>query len=553
MAALRGVELEPPPKGLEEAYRALFTAKSILFLTELVNKFREEVERSLKLRISRKVHLDLTGELPGFSEATAKIRNDPTWRVLPVPERLRKRHVDIGDLAPCDTQRFIQGLRSTAQGIQVDFDDGNCPTFRNQVKGIYNVYKAVRNQFHDAPPISQAPVLMLRPRAWNMVEHSMMVNGKQVPGPLFDFGLLMFHCAALLFDNSCGPFFYLSKIESYVEARLWNNVFLWTEEKLGLPVGSIKATVLIENVLATFEMEEILYELRDHSAGLNCGIWDYSASFVNKFGHRLAFLLPDRSKYVNMEKPFLKCYMDLLVQTCHRRGALATGGMAALLLPRDKNSALCSKVLATVTRLKLLEISAGVDGFMVYDLDLIEPMQKLFQKETRGENQLAELRDDFTVTPAQLLTMPAGGVTLYGLKYNIAVGVLFIEAWLTGKGHFFYKGQVEDSATAEISRSQVWQWIRHQAKLEDDDRVVTSSLVKGLTQDVMEELKEVKQCHTVRDVQRLLTAASMFLEVVHKSDFPEFLTTYLSQDHTFLASQDQQEGVDAGGPLKHKL
>ncbi|KAJ8391015.1 hypothetical protein AAFF_G00097930 [Aldrovandia affinis] len=552
MAALRGVELEPPPKGLEEAYQTLFTSKSFLFLAELITTFQEEVDRILKLRISRKVNLDLTGDLPGFSEDTAHIRNDATWRVLPVPERLRRRHVDIGDLAPCDTERFIQGLQSPAQGIQVDFDDGNCPTYRNQIKGIYNVYKAVHNLFHDSPPISQAPVLMLRPRAWNMVEHNMMVSGREVPGPLFDFGLLMFHCATRLFENNSGPFFYLSKIESHLEARLWNNIFLWTEEKLGLPVGSIKGTVLIENVLATFEMEEILYELRDHSAGLNCGIWDYSASFVNKFGHRPAFLLPDRSKYVNMEKPFLKCYMDLLVQTCHRRGALATGGMAALLLPRDKNSALYSKVLATVTRLKLLEISAGVDGFMVYDLDLIEPMQQLFQQHTRGENQLTELRDDLSVTPAQLLTMPAGGVTLYGLKYNIAVGVLFIEAWLSGKGHFFYKGQVEDSATAEISRSQVWQWIRHRARLEDDDREVTSSLVKTLIQDVTKELREVLQCHVVRDVQRLLTAKSMFLEVVHKSEFPEFLTTYLNQDHTFIASQVQNDGMEEGAP-RHKL
>ncbi|KAG5845304.1 hypothetical protein ANANG_G00137380 [Anguilla anguilla] len=553
MSVLSGVELEPPPKGLMEAYQTLFTTKSILFLTELTTTFQGEVDRILKLRISRKVSLDLTGDLPGFSDETAHVRNDATWKVLPVPERLRKRHVDIGDLAPCDTERFMQGLRSSAQGIQVDFDDGNCPTYHNQIKGIYNVFKVVHNQFHDAPPISQAPVLMLRPRAWNMVEHNMMVNGRQVPGPLFDFGLLMFHCGMQLFENNSGPFFYLSKIENHLEARLWNNIFLWTEDKLGLPVGSVKATVLIESVLATFEMEEILYELRDHSAGLNCGIWDYSASFVNKFGHRPAFLLPDRSKYVNMEKQFLKSYMDLLVQTCHRRGALATGGMAALLLPRDKNSALYSKVLATVTRLKLLEVSAGVDGFMVYDLDLIEPMQQLFQQHTQGDNQLNELRDDLSVTPTQLLTMPAGGVTLYGLKYNIAVGILFIEAWLRGKGHFFYKGQVEDSATAEISRSQVWQWIRHHARLEDDDSEVTSGLVKSLTQEVREELREVLQCSTVRDVQRLLTATSMFLEVVQKSEFPEFLTTYLSQDHTFLASQVENEEVDAGGVPRHKL
>ncbi|XP_046876415.1 malate synthase-like [Hypomesus transpacificus] len=545
------MDLAPSPPGLDLEYQTIFSTGSLVFLQELISTFDEEVDRILKLRISRKAHLDLSGDLPEFSEVTAHVRSDPTWRVRPVPPRLQKRHVDVGDLAPCDTQRLLQALRSPAQGLQIDFDDGNCPTYRNQIKGIFNVYEVVHNKFPDTPPISQAPVLMLRPRAWNMVEHNMMVRGKEVPGPLFDFGLLMFHCGKLLFDCGSGPFFYLSKMEGYLEARLWNKIFEWTEHKLGLPVGSIKATVLIENVLAAFEMEEILYELRDHSAGLNCGIWDYSASFVNKFGHREAFLLPDRSKYVNMEKRFLRSYMDLLVCTCHQRGALATGGMAALLLPPDKENASCRTVLATVTRLKLLEIDAGVDGFMVYDLDLIEPMQKLFQLHTHGVNQLHQLREDLVVTPDDLLSMPAGGVTLYGLKYNIAVGILFIEAWLTGKGHFFYRGQVEDSATAEISRSQVWQWIRHQALLEDNGSVVTRGLVTDLTREVMGELREVTHCQTVGDEQRLLNAAAMFLEVVQKRDFPEFLTTYLNLDHTFLSAQDQ--GGSTGSTPRAKL
>ncbi|KAK1804520.1 hypothetical protein P4O66_020527, partial [Electrophorus voltai] len=467
----------------------------------------------LKMRTLRKVQLDLTGELPDFRKDTAHIRSDPSWRVSPVPSRLQCRHVDIGDLSPCDTKRLTQGLRSPAQGIQV--------------------------------------------------------KGREVPGPLFDFGLLMFHNAKHLFETESGPFFYLSKVESYLEANLWNRVFVWTEDRLGLPVGSTKATVLIECVLASFEMEEILYELREHSAGLNCGIWDYSASFVNKFGHRPDFLLPDRSKYVNMEKHFLRSYMDLLVQTCHRRGALATGGMAALLLPRDSKSALYKTVVNTVTRqetvnmmpdysaeltylcnkvLKLLEIKAGVDGFMVYDVNLIEPMQRLFQQHSKSQSQLHQLRSGLTVTPEDLLTMPAGGVTLNGLMYNIAVGVLFIEAWLSGRGHFFYRGQVEDSATAEISRSQVWQWIRHQVKLEDDGRTVSCGMVKSLAQDLVADLRAATHCQTQRDEERLMTAIIMFLEVVKKSDFPEFLTTYLYLDHTFLSSQRlHEERVRDGG------
>uniref|UniRef100_A0A9J8BP92 malate synthase n=1 Tax=Cyprinus carpio carpio TaxID=630221 RepID=A0A9J8BP92_CYPCA len=368
---------------------------------------------------------------------------------------------------------------------EIDFDDGKCPIYHNHMKGIYNA------------PVSQAPVLMLR-----------------VPGPLFDFGLLMFHNAKLILQNQSGPFFYLSKVSSYIEARLWSQISFWTEKKLGLPAGCIKATVLIECVPASFEME-ILYELKEHSAGLNCGIWDYSASFVNRFGHRADFLLPDHSKYVDMEKRFLHSYMDLLVQTCHRRGALATGGMAALLLPGDKE-----------TQRK----QAGVDGFMVYDMDLIEPMQKLFQLHSHGQNQLLQLREDITVTPEDLLIMPAGGVTLYGLRYNIAVGVLFIEAWLSGRGHFFYLGKVEDSAT-------VWQWIRHQVRLEDDRAVVTRALVSSLAELTLRNTDLFSISTLFRDKQRLMTAVSMFLETVLKNDFPEFLTTYLNLDHTFHSSQ----------------
>ncbi|XP_072292334.1 malate synthase-like [Eucyclogobius newberryi] len=527
-----GLELCPPPSDLKAEYETLFTSDCLHFLHQFISTFEGEVDQVLSLRVSKKAHLDQTGELPGFRQDTAHIRSDPNWTVPPVPPRLQKRHVDIGDLAPCDSQRFIKALQSPAQGIQVDFDDGNCPTFHNQIKGIHNVWKAVHNQFPNVPHISKAPILMLRPRAWNMVEHNMMVEGRQVPGPLFDFGLLMFHFGKTLFENKSGPFFYLSKVESFMEARLWNKIFVWTQHKLGLSVGTIKATVLIENVLAAFEMEEIVYELREHSAGLNCGIWDYSASFVNKFGHRKAFMLPDRSKYVNMEKRFLRSYMDLLVQTCHRRGALATGGMAALLLPHDTQSQAYKTVLDTVTRLKLLEIKAGVDGFMVYDLNLIKPMQKLFQMHTESENQLQQLRKDVVVTSTDLLSMPSGGVTLNGLRYNIAVGVLFINAWLSGKGHFFYRGQVEDSATAEISRSQVWQWIRHRTRLEDDGRVVNRQMVAALVTVVTLELSV--SCSSDRAKQQLQTAADMFLEMVLKRDFPAFITTFLSEDLTFL-------------------
>lgn len=528
------VELSGPPSGLESEFNTLLTPGAIHFLKELTSTFNEDVDTILWHRTARKVQLDLTNSSPDFALANSHVRNDPSWKVSPVPRRLQNRHVDIGDTAPCKTERFHRALLSSAQGIQVDFDDGNCPTFFNQIKGIFNIYHVVHNKVSGIPPISKVPVLMLRPRAWNMVEHNMMINGREVPGPLFDYGLLMYHTGRKLYESESGPFFYLSKVESSLEAKLWNDIFVWTENKLNLPVGSIKATVLIESVLASFEMEEILYELKEHSAGLNCGIWDYSASFVNKFGHRQEFLLPDRSKYVNMEKLFLKSYMDLLVQTCHRRGALATGGMAALLLPENRASQDYQNAIEAVTRLKLFEISAGVDGFMVYDIDLVAPMQKLFQAHTKGPNQLHVI-PDVAVSQSDLLSMPVGGVTLYGLKYNIAVGIQFIDAWFKGEGHFFYCGKVEDSATAEISRSQVWQWIRHQVRLEEDNRTVTRSLVQSLVKEVECELA-VELSFSELEKQRLHVAAEIFLEIVLKRDFPEFITTYLNLDHTFLGS-----------------
>ncbi|XP_069834720.1 uncharacterized protein [Dendropsophus ebraccatus] len=530
---MENVELSDPPLGLEEEFHVLLTPDAVRFLAQITSTFNNEVDKILWNRTARKVELDLTNSYPDFSPNTAHIRNDTNWKVAAVPHRLQNRHVDIGDTAPYQTERFHRALMSSAQGIQVDFDDGNCPTFYNQIKGIFNVYQVVHGEIPGLLSVSEAPVLMLRPRAWNMVEHNMLINGREIPGPLFDYGLLMYHVGKRLSESECGPFFYLSKVESFLEARLWNQIFVWTEEKLSLPAGSIKATVLIESVLASFEMEEILYELREHSAGLNCGIWDYSASFVSKFGHRLEFLLPDRSKYVNMEKRFLKSYMDLLVQTCHRRGALATGGMAALLLPKDKDSTEYQSVIAAVTRLKLFEITAGVDGFMVYDIDLVAPMQKLFQEHTSGPNQL-HIIPSVNISQSDLLVMPAGGVTLFGLKYNIAVGILFIDAWLKGEGHFFFCGKVEDSATAEISRSQVWQWIRHRVKLEDDNRTVTRGLVLALVQQVVRQLLDDS---SALQQQRLNTAVELFMEIVLKRDFPEFITTYLNLDHTFLSSR----------------
>ncbi|XP_077984342.1 malate synthase-like [Glandiceps talaboti] len=529
---VRDVEVSKPPAGFETEYKTILTGGAVSFVADLVRQFNSDVEQMLTARILCNEEYKASRKLPDFSADTRHIR-ESTWTVKPVPRRLINRHLDLGDVSPSNLVHFKKALNSNVQGIQVDFDDGHCPTWKNQLLGMYHIHQVIHNKYQDVPPIQHIPVLMLRPRAWNMVDHTLMVEGMQVPGPLWDFGLLMYHFGKILLDNESGPFFYLSKLEGYKEARLWNKIFTWTEQKLGLPHGCIKACVLIENILASFEMNEILYELRDHSAGLNCGIWDYCASILNKFGKRKELFLPDRNKYVDMGKHFLKSYMDLVVQTCHRRGCHATGGMAALLVP-DKNSPNCDDVIKKATSGKLKEIQAGIDGFMVYDCELIEPMHQLFQQYAPSANQYAITRPDVRVTANDLLIMPKGGVTFEGLKHNIAVGVLFINAWLHGKGHFMHNGAVEDSATAEISRSQVWQCIGHQAHLEDDGRRITTLLVHQLVQEFVDRQMQTTAFVTLAERKTLHTAAEIFKEIVSKRHFPQFITTYLNLEHSFL-------------------
>lgn len=432
--------------------------------------------------------------------------------------------------------QFTSAMKAKVQGIQVDFDDGHCPTWKNQIIGLHNVYRAVRNEIPNIPLISEAPVLMLRPRAWNMIEHNMSINGKKVPGPIFDFGLLMFYNANILAECSSGPFFYLSKLEGASEAKLWNEIFTYTQERLNIPYGTIKACVLIENILSSFEMDQILYELRDHSLGLNCGIWDYAASIISKYGDDESFLLPDRNKYISMEKPFLKKYMDLVVRTCHKRNAHATGGMAAKLLPPEK-SEYFDEILQNLVSSKLAEIQAGVDGFMVYDLKLIEYMNKLWQKcSGPNKNQIYYLGTSDKITELDLLTLPSGDVTEEGLRHNITVSILFIYNWLCGKGVFIFDGAIEDSATAEISRSQVWQWIRHKASIENKKEKVTRSLVLKEASHIFESLSSNYEINYYEKI-KLAIALDVFLEIVNCRDFPEFITTYLNDTYIFKKLQ----------------
>ncbi|CAH2055811.1 unnamed protein product, partial [Iphiclides podalirius] len=331
-----------------------------------------------------------------------------------------------------------------------------------------------------------------------------------------------------------GPYFYLSKIEGASEAKLWNNIFEWSENELDLPQGTIKACVLIENVISTFELEEILYALKDHSLGLNCGIWDYCASIISKFGDRKEFLLPDRNKYVSMDQHFLNSYMKLVIGTCHARGALATGGMvAATLKPGSNSSDEKSKIVINkVLESKLKEIKIGVDGFMVYDIRLVPYINELWKKNASAPNQI-ERQLHVNITTQDLLSIPKGGVTSQGLRHNVAVAILFIYHWLAGIGHFFYNGNVEDSATAEISRAQIWQWIRFATPLEDDpEQVVTPNLVEKVASQFASRAHR-NLCRSAAERKRLTAARYMSLELFYTRKPPEFITSYLNDNHKF--------------------
>ncbi|XP_035905816.1 malate synthase-like isoform X1 [Anopheles stephensi] len=540
----REILIEAAPQRLEAAYREIFTDGALQFLARLVAEFDSEAEQLLQNRVKRRLLIEEGSWVPEFCNPSESLE----WTVEPLPARLRNRKLDLGDVSPANTVHFTDCLYANVQGIQVDFDDGHCPTWRNTIQGISNVTRAVQGTLQGAPADVQAyPLLMLRPRAFNMIEHHCIVNGKEVIGPLFDFALLMYHNGRTMANLGIGPFFYLSKIEDPSETTLWNKIFTWTENQLSLPNGTIKACVLIENILAAFRMEDILYAIKEHAIGLNCGIWDYCASIIAKFGWRKEFLLPDRNKYVNMGQPFLRNYMRLLINVCHRRGALATGGMAAKILPRGKEKSNLSddEIIESVKLTKSVEIDAGVDGFMIYDLRMVDAINELWEGKTHGDNQLNILPNINHVTADSLLQIPKGGVTIDGLNNNIRVALLFIYHWLTGSGVFFLNGSVEDSATAEISRSQLWQWIRMGAVLEDrENAIVTRQLVYQMMDKIISSAYRA-WCITPADRKRLLSAKYMLLDVISSRHYIEYITTHLNDSHKFRTLHNKNDGLMA--------
>ncbi|XP_058462383.1 malate synthase-like [Malaya genurostris] len=543
MDKTKRVSIEKAPHRVEEAYATIFTIGALEFLNDLVVEFDNEVEKLIQQRLHRRLNIKQGKWKPEFKNNSEKLK----WKIDDLPFRLQNRKVDLGDVSPANTTSFVDSLYAQVQGIQVDFDDGHCPTWRNTIQGLYNVMRAVHTILPGGPAdLQKCPLMLLRPRAFNMIEHHCMIDGKEVLGPLFDYAILMYHNAQIMADLEVGPYFYLSKIEAPNETQLWNKIFIWTENRLNLRSGTIKACVLIENILAVYSMEDILYSIKEHAIGLNCGVWDYSASIISKFGDDANFIIPDRKKYVNMGQPFLRNYMNLLIHTCHKRGALATGGMAAKILPNGKNSdGTTNDIIKSVKLAKSVEIDCGVDGFMIYDQRMVNDINELWQQKCPSENQLQVRPNINHITASTLLKIPEGGVTMEGLSYNITVALLFIYHWFTGSGVFYLNGTVEDSATAEISRSQIWQWIRHRATIErEHNAYVTRSLVYSMLDDVI-SIAYKTWCVSLPDRKRLLSSKYVLLDIISSRDFIEFITTYLNDNHKFRTLHNKIDRLES--------
>jgi malate synthase len=492
----------------------ILTPEASAFLTKLAREFEARRQQLLARRRARQQQID-AGQFPDFLPETAHIRQ-AEWTVAPIPHDLLDRRVEI--TGPVDRKMIINALNSGADVFMADFEDSNSPTWQNNLEGQFNLRDAVEGTISYVSPEgkrynlnSKVATLLVRPRGWHLVERHFEVDGAPISASLFDLGLYLFHNAQSLIRKGTGPYFYLPKLESHLEARLWNDVFCYAQDELGIPRGTIRATVLIETILAAFEMDEILYELRQHSSGLNCGRWDYIFSFIKKFRNHPAFVLPDRST-VTMEKHFLKSYVDLLIRTCHRRGIHAMGGMAAQ-IPIKNDPAANEKALDKVRQDKLREVQAGHDGTWVAHPGLVPVAKEIFDAHMKQANQIGCRREDVHVTAKDLLAVPVGEITEEGVRWNIDVGLQYLESWLRGSGCVPIYNLMEDAATAEICRAQVWQWVRHRATL-SNGRPVTQEMVREAIAEQKNKLKG----------SRMAEAAEIYEHMMTSPDFAEFLT-----------------------------
>jgi malate synthase len=498
------------------AQAEILTPEALRFVASLASEFDGRREDLLAARRLRQAELD-AGHFPDFLAETAAIRSSD-WTIAPIPRDLTDRRVEI--TGPVDRKMVINALNSGASVFMADFEDANSPTWNNNVDGHINLRDAIRRTIEFTSPEGKRyklndkiATLLVRPRGWHLSEKHVLLNGQPISGSLFDFGLYFFHNAKRLIENGSGPYFYLPKLESHLEARLWNDVFNFAQDALGVPRGTIRATVLIETILASFEMDEILYELRDHSSGLNCGRWDYIFSFIKKFRNHPNFVLPNRAE-VTMERHFLKSYVELLIQTCHRRGIHAMGGMAAQ-VPIKNDPVANEQALEKVRQDKLREVRAGHDGTWVAHPGLVFLAKQIFDEGMPGPNQISRKRAPVAVSARDLLTVPDGTITEAGLRWNIDVGLQYLEAWLRGVGCVPIYNLMEDAATAEICRAQVWQWVKYGAKL-DNGKSVTAEMVNRV---VDEQLAKSGQ-----QTGEFIRAAQVFRQMMTSSEFQEFLT-----------------------------
>ncbi|MEW8624956.1 MAG: malate synthase A [Candidatus Thiodiazotropha sp.] len=509
---------------MKPEYQEILSPEALHFVAELERLFGETRRELLKSRSRRQQQLN-QGQLPDFLEGTSGIRQSE-WRVRPAPQDLQDRRVEI--TGPVDRKMLINALNSGAKCFMADLEDAHSPHWNTTVEGQINLREAVNRTLSFTSPEGkqyqlqdQLATLIVRPRGWHLEEKHMSVDGRRISGAFFDFGLYLFHNAKNLLEMGSGPYFYLPKMESYLEARLWRDVFAWAEQELGLDHGTIRCTVLIETITAVFEMDEILYELRDYICGLNCGRWDYIFSFIKRFHANPKFVLPDRSQ-VTMTVPFLRAYSKLLINTCHRRGAHAMGGMAAQIPIRDDPQA-DAAAKEKVRQDKEREATDGHDGTWVAHPGLVPVALEIFDHHMPDANQLDRIDESLSVKAADLLAVPEGEITEAGLLNNVSAALRYTAAWIGGRGAVPIHHLMEDAATAEIARSQIWQWIRYPKGVLSDGRKVTYQLFE---QAVKDELHEIRQefGELAYESGHFEEAAELLRQIVANDEFEEFLT-----------------------------
>ncbi|OLB41248.1 MAG: malate synthase A, partial [Ktedonobacter sp. 13_2_20CM_53_11] len=505
-------------------FAEILTPEAMAFVATLVRTFSGRREELLQRRVQRQAEID-AGKMPDFLPETERIRQG-SWTVAPIPDDLQDRRVEI--TGPAERKMTINALNSGAKVFMADFEDAHSPTWEGTIQGQINVRDAVnRTISYTAPEGKQyslqekTATLLVRPRGWHLPEKHVLIDGQPISGGIFDFGLYFFHNVKSLLERGTGPYFYLPKLENHLEARLWNDVFVLAQDELGIPRGTIRATVLIETILAAFEMDEILYELREHSAGLNCGRWDYIFSAIKKFRNVPGFILPDRAQ-VTMTTHFMRSYSLLAIKTCHRRNIHAIGGMAAQ-IPIKNDPKANEEAMARVQADKLREATDGHDGTWVAHPGLVAVAMEEFDKVMKGPNQIDKKREDVHVTAEDLLAVPDGTITEAGLRTNISVSLQYMESWFRGSGCVPINNLMEDAATVEISRSQIWQWIRHPKGILADGRKVTVELFRQLEAEELEKIKKAigEQQYASRPFDK---AARLLDEIITSEQFVEFLT-----------------------------